>query len=130
MLSKDVRKRRITIGLLAVAVVLGLLYWFNPSDTALAPKCIFHSITGLNCPGCGIQRFLHAFMHGHFLEAIHYNYMLIILIPYLILFGIEKFLLTGEKQKRWKSVIEGRVMAIAMIILAPSWFVIRNILHI
>ena len=69
-------------------------------------------------------------MHGHFLEAIHYNYMLIILIPYLSLFGIEKFLLTGEKQKRWKSVIEGRVMAIAMIILAPSWFVIRNILHI
>lgn len=130
MLGKEVRKRKIIIGLLAIAIVLGLLYCFNPTETVYAPKCIFHSITGLSCPGCGIQRFLHAFMHGHFMEAIHYNYILIILIPYLILFGIEKFLLTGDTKKRWKNVIEGRVMAIAMIIIAPSWFVIRNILHI
>jgi hypothetical protein len=125
-----VKKWKMLIGLLVAAVVLGLLYWFNPSETVYAPKCIFHSITGLSCPGCGMQRFLHAFMHGHFLEAIHYNYILIILIPYLILFGIEKFLLTGETKTRWKNVIEGRVMAIAMIIITPSWFVIRNILHI
>ena len=69
-------------------------------------------------------------MHGNFLEAIQYNYMLIVLIPYLLLFGIERFILIGERKKRWNSIIEGRVISTIMIILAPSWFIIRNILHI
>ena len=102
----------------------------NPSNTAFAPKCLFHSLTGWNCPGCGMQRFLHAFLHGRFQEAISYNYMLVILIPYIILFGIEKLILTGETQKRWQNVIEGRNMAICLCIIAPGWFIIRNILHI
>lgn len=118
------------LGIAATVVVLTLLYLFNPVETEYAPKCIFHAVTGLSCPGCGMQRFLHAFMHGNFLEAIRYNYMLIVLIPYLLLFGIERFILIGERQKRWNSIIEGRVISAIMIILAPSWFIIRNILHI
>lgn len=118
------------LGIAATVVVLTLLYLFNPVETEYAPKCIFHAVTGLSCPGCGMQRFLHAFMHGNFLEAIRYNYMLIVLIPYLLLFGIERFILIGERQKRWNSIIEGRVISTIMIILAPSWFIIRNILHI
>ena len=118
------------LGIAATVVVLTLLYLFNPVETEYAPKCVFHAVTGLSCPGCGMQRFLHAFMHGNFLEAIRYNYMLIVLIPYLLLFGIERFILIGERQKRWNSIIEGRVISTIMIILAPSWFIIRNILHI
>ena len=120
----------VTLGIAAAGVVLTLLYLFNPVETAYTPKCIFHVMTGLNCPGCGMQRFLHAFMHGNFLEAIHYNYMLIVLIPYMFFFGIERFILIGERQERWKNIIEGRIMTTIMIILAPSWFIIRNILHI
>ena len=120
----------VTLGIVATVVVLTLLYLFNPVETAYAPKCIFHVMTGLNCPGCGMQRFLHAFMHGNFLEAIHYNYMLIVLIPYMFFFGIERYILIGESQERWKNIIEGRIMTTIMIILAPSWFIIRNIFHI
>ena len=90
----------VTLGIAATGVVLTLLYLFNPVETAYTPKCIFHVMTGLNCPGCGMQRFLHAFMHGNFLEAIHYNYMLIVLIPYMFFFGIERFILIGESQER------------------------------
>lgn len=124
------RRKKIIISLAIAAIVLGLLYIFNPTDTTLAPKCAFHAVTGLSCPGCGMQRFLHAFLHGHFAEAFHYNYLLVILLPYLILLGIEELLLSGETKERWKRVIEGRVLVITMIILAPSWFVIRNILNI
>jgi hypothetical protein len=125
------KKKTITI-LILIAIVFGLAlyYMVNPLNTAFTPKCMFHSLTGWNCPGCGMQRFLHAFMHGRFLEAISYNYMLVILIPYIILFGIEKLFLTGETQKRWQNVIEGRNMAICLCIVAPGWFIIRNILHI
>jgi len=77
-----------------------------------------------------MQRFLHAFMHGHIVEAFRYNYILIILIPYMFFFGIERYILSGKKQERWRQIIEGRAMAITMIIIAPGWFILRNILHI
>ena len=56
-------------------------------------------------------------MHGHFAEAFHYNYLLVILLPYLTLLGIEELLLTGKTKERWKRVIEGRTLVITMIIL-------------
>ena len=77
-----------------------------------------------------MQRFLHAFMHGRFLEAIRYNYMLIILIPYIILFGIQELILTGDTQKKWRKVLEGRPITYALCFIAPAWFIIRNILGI
>ena len=118
------------LSIVMVIAILTMLYIYNPSETSWAPKCVFKAVTGLSCSGCGMQRFLHAMMHGRFLEAIQYNYLLVILIPYLALFGIEKLFLTGETQKRWKRVIEGRAAVIILCIIAPSWLVIRNILHI
>lgn len=118
------------LGITGVAIILALLYVFNPAETAFAPKCIFHELTGLSCTGCGMQRFLHAFMHGRFLEAISYNYILLIFLPYITLYGIERFLLTGETQMRWRRVLEGRVVTISLCIIAPTWAVVRNILHI
>jgi len=35
--------------------------------------CLFHRITGLECPGCGMTRAFHAITHGQMLEAIGYN---------------------------------------------------------
>jgi hypothetical protein len=124
-----VKRKRLLIGL-AVIVILVLLYWINPTESAFAPKCIFHSLTGLSCPGCGMQRFLHAFLHGRFAEAISYNYLLIIFIPYIILYGFGELVLTGETQKRWKYILEGRAVTLTMVILAPAWFIVRNIFHI
>ena len=110
--------------------MLALLYWFNPVETSFAPKCMFKAVTGWSCSGCGMQRFIHAFLHGRFLEAIHYNYMLVVFIPYVILFGFEQLVLGEEKRKQWKRVIESRTMAITMCILVPGWVIVRNILHI
>ena len=45
------------------------------------PKCPFKLITGLSCPGCGIQRAIHAMLHGKFTEAITYNYYFTASIP-------------------------------------------------
>ena len=125
------KKSLIAIGIAsATVVVLALLYIFNPVETSFAPKCIFHELTGYQCSGCGMQRFLHAFMHGRFSEAFGYNYLLLIILPYMILFGIERLILTGEAQLRWRRVIEGKVTAIALCIITPTWCIVRNILHI
>ena len=110
--------------------VLGLLYVFNPVETPFAPKCLFKWTTGWSCAGCGMQRFLHAFMHGRFAEAISYNYMLILLIPYTILYGLERLVLTGKSQLQLRNIIEGRIATYTLIAIAPCWMIVRNILHI
>lgn len=37
------------------------------------PECPFKAITGLDCPGCGITRALHALLTGHPGRAIDHN---------------------------------------------------------
>lgn len=124
------KKVFITSGIAASAFVLLLLFLFNPTEVILVPKCSFHELTGLNCPGCGMQRFLHALMHGHFSEAIHYNYLLIIILPYIVLFAIEELLLTGKSQQRWRNILTSKWILYALCFLAPAWFIARNLLHI
>lgn len=84
-LAATVRER-----LLALAIVLttlvALLYLrlFNPAapGTSYYPSCPFHSLTGLNCPGCGTLRGLHQLMHGHLLVALNHNALTMLSLPF------------------------------------------------
>lgn len=62
----------------AIVLVAGawLLYTFPPATTALYPQCVFRSLTGLDCPGCGTTRALHHLLHGRIGEAFRLNPML------------------------------------------------------
>jgi len=120
----------ITLGIAATAIALVLLFLFDPTKTALAPKCTFHAVTGLSCPACGMQRFLHALMHGHISEAIRYNLLFVIMIPYVMLVGIQELLLNGQTRQRWRSILFSKPVTYALCCSAPAWFIIRNLLHI
>src|SRR5215467_11217544 len=48
------------------------------------PACPLHSLTGINCPGCGTQRALHAVLHGHLGVALHDNAFAMLSIPVLL----------------------------------------------
>jgi Protein of unknown function (DUF2752) len=37
------------------------------------PGCVFHQMTGLWCPGCGLTRGTHELLHGHLGAALGYN---------------------------------------------------------
>lgn len=79
--------RRKYLSLLAAALIVAagtVLYFVDPVGTAWAPKCMFRTITGWQCPGCGISRATHALLHGHFAEALAYNYFFVVSIPYFL----------------------------------------------
>jgi hypothetical protein len=63
-------------GLFVVAVV-------PPTEYSYYPKCQFHTLTGLHCPGCGLTRALHAALNGQFEQALAYNVFAPVLIPVL-----------------------------------------------
>jgi len=66
---------------LAVAVAgVVVLYFKDPAQGGF-PICIFHKLTGLDCPGCGTQRALHQLFHGNFAAAWRFNALAIALLP-------------------------------------------------
>ena len=66
------------LGLVAAGLIL---HRFNPTEYPFYPACLFHALTGLNCPGCGCLRALHHLLHGEFAAAFHCNPLLIAILP-------------------------------------------------
>ena len=81
----DSRRRLRWIAIIAavLAVCAGgaYTYAFNPVGSDLYPKCPFHLLTGLHCPGCGTVRALHQLLHGNVLAAMRLNPLAVILLP-------------------------------------------------
>ena len=69
--------KKILNGLLLL-VVLGvavLFFILDPNKHELFPKCVFHSLTGMYCPGCGSQRALHSLLHLDLAGVVSYNFL-------------------------------------------------------
>lgn len=68
----------------ATAVGAGaMVFFFNPSTHGFYPACLFHSLTGLNCPGCGATRALYALLHGNVRLAVKDNALFVVLLAAL-----------------------------------------------
>lgn len=75
-------------------IALSLLYFFNPLNVSILPKCFILSMTHLYCPGCGATRATYFLIHGNIIKAFGYNQLYIISLPfliylYLLCFGIK-----------------------------------------
>lgn len=114
---------------MAVLVLAGLCL-VNPVSSVWVPKCPFRLLTGLNCPACGIQRFLHALLNGRIAEAIHYNYYLLYALPYAALFAVEWLMPHGKARERLAGVIENRYVVWFYVVTFFVWLVVRNIIGI
>jgi hypothetical protein len=58
--------------LIGVAV---LFFVLDPNKYTIFPKCMFHSLTGAYCPGCGSQRALHSLLHLNLAAVVDYNFL-------------------------------------------------------
>jgi hypothetical protein len=82
----------------AFVIGCGLLfvYFFNPSTYGIYPVCLFHQLTGLNCPGCGSTRALYALLHGHLQTALRDNVLFVLSLAGGAIWGAH-FLLQKRK---------------------------------
>ena len=67
----------------ALAVLVAVLYAFNPESHRFYPRCPLLLLTGLQCAGCGTLRALHCMLHGDFMRAVTFNPILVLVIPLL-----------------------------------------------
>ena len=58
----------------ALVAAAGVIATHNPSAAGSRyPGCVFHQMTGLWCPGCGLTRGTYQLLHGHLGAALGYN---------------------------------------------------------
>jgi len=84
-----VARTGVLAGILAGAFVLVLvLFLCDPERMPIYPICLFHKLTGLDCPGCGSLRALHALLHGQWMAALRFNLLLVLSLPLFAWFGL------------------------------------------
>lgn len=66
------------LGAMAVGVAL---FVFDPARQRFFPVCLFHAVTGLNCPGCGGTRAVHHLLHGELAAALRCNALVVLALP-------------------------------------------------
>lgn len=121
-------------GLLLIAAVLYIYIVYDPSESLLFPKCIFRSLTGFDCPGCGSQRAIHSLLHGHIAEAWHYNALMTAAIPYIFLWVILKAVeaiaphgvSAGYARKTLDTLYHGNAVTAVAVMVLLFW-IVRNV---
>jgi hypothetical protein len=65
-----------------------ILLLFPPAQYSFYPQCPIFEYLHLECPGCGTTRALAALIHGRFVEALHFNALVILLLPVAAAYAI------------------------------------------
>lgn len=99
----------------AAAIGIAIVYAFDPTKSWFYPPCPFHALTGLQCPGCGGTRALHALLHGDVGAAVRFNPLLFVVMAAAVFVALRPRLLT----RPWF----GWTAAVTLF----GWGVLRNV---
>lgn len=136
--------RLVAIAAILFGIAAAILLAIFGTDAPWVPKCPFHTLTGLDCPGCGSQRAIAAALHGHLHQAWHHNPALWIALPIAILYAlIPAPQATGSKttprcqiraagthppvKHRIGQILYSPAAYIAILTAILSWTILRNL---
>ena len=112
------------LGLLALG---GLLYAAICRRLGFGIPCIFHSLTGLQCPGCGISRMCLALLRLDLKGAWEANCAVLCLLPvglWVAVSTVIRYVRTGNKQPgKWENRAIWLMIAVLLI-----FGVVRNLI--
>lgn len=122
------KKRIAIIATAAFFAAAALLYlYFTGEGEGAGIPCIFHKMTGLYCSGCGASRALRSMLHFDFYQAIRYNAVFTLAVPFLAVYFsalIFSFIKFGEDRISQKVPMKA---VWVFIVLAVVYGVLRNI---
>ncbi len=122
-------KRNIIIVVVVIIIIAGsiILYFSDPFNSQLSPKCYFHYLTGYKCVGCGTQRALYNILHLRIFEGFKYNPILIIAIPYIIILFYTEYFNGKYKMPKLYRMISSYKTIYAILIIIFLYSILRNI---
>ena len=109
---------------MAALILIGAAYLLFVKLTGLSVPCLFHLVTGLKCPGCGITTVFYELASFHIKKAFYANAFLFVTFPFIIfeIFHAAALYVKGRKDK----ALNERVLT-GYLVLLLIWGVIRNL---
>ena len=106
--------------------VAGYVAALDPSTTGTYPLCVFRSVTGLWCPGCGLTRAAHHLLHGDFGRALGYNALVLPVGVLLVITWIAWLMGSRGHPPAW--VHRAALPAwVVLAIVAVTFTILRNV---
>ena len=131
MRSRSIAGTLTLIALLGGGIVaLGALYAVDPAGSAWYPKCPFHSLTGLHCPGCGGLRGAHQLLQGNVVAAVRMNALVFVVgPPLLVTWAVNRY-----RRAHHRSAIDAAAPALlpiwawwTLLAVVVVFFIARNV---
>lgn len=124
--SIDPRRALAVLGAMCVAAAgIFVLYRFEPVTSGFYPQCVFHLLTGYDCPGCGAARALHALLHGRLGAAFRFNPMLLLYAP-LLAWGAADAARAFVTHRPLRNVTSRPWLAWSVAVTVTGWWIVRN----
>ena len=122
------KKRIAIVSAAALIAAAALLYlYFTAEGEGAGIPCMFHQLTGFYCSGCGSSRALRSALHLDFYQALRYNAVFTLALPFFaVYFGS----LAASYIRFGKDRISGKIsMKIIYIFVAVAlvYGILRNI---
>ncbi|WP_162618507.1 DUF2752 domain-containing protein [Pedobacter yulinensis] len=115
-------------GILTGLAILAVVYYrYDPGRYIYFPKCPFHSLTGLDCPGCGSQRAIHALLHGRVAQAADHNLLLVMSLPFLAVHYYHKTRAAVSRHAYAWGLIGHPATAKVIFVVVVLFWVLRNV---
>lgn len=126
VMEKNMKERfKIVLRKCIPVLSIGIAYFIFIKLTGIAIPCVFHSITGKYCPGCGITRMVIALAKFDFISAARYNLFVLCLLPFGIVLYVYK-LIRYIKDGETKSGVWEKAFYIVAFLLCIAFGVARN----
>ena len=113
--------------LLMILIGLAIVFYFlNPVEYVIFPKCIFHSVTGYHCPGCGSQRAIHSLLHLNLAGVVGNNFLFLPAVLLIIYHYMHSFLNTKFK---WKlpNIFYYKSTPWVLFVIVILFWILRNL---
>ncbi|MBR3837017.1 MAG: DUF2752 domain-containing protein [Clostridia bacterium] len=122
----ETKKRERHLVLLTLALASGFFIFYLLATRGLSLPCIFFSLTGLQCPGCGNTRAVLALFRGDLAAAFRFNPMF---LPEVLYLGWVYVIaaLSYRKGKGFTYRSPAKWLDFLLLIALILWWILRNL---